>query len=42
MTSHASHAIEAGILFASLILIGPGRYALAAGCCGKDPSKKEK
>lgn len=24
----ASHAIEAGILFASLILIGPGRYAI--------------
>lgn len=24
----ASHAIEAGILFAALILIGPGRYAL--------------
>ncbi|MBC8073088.1 MAG: DoxX family protein [Deltaproteobacteria bacterium] len=25
----ASHAIEAGILFASLLLIGPGRFALA-------------
>ena len=24
----SSHAIEAGILFASLVLIGPGRFAL--------------
>ncbi len=27
----ASHAIEAGILFASLLLIGPGRYSLDRG-----------
>lgn len=27
----ASHAIESGILFASLILIGPGKYTLGRG-----------
>jgi len=29
----ASHAIEAGILFLSLILIGPGRYSLDGRKC---------
>ena len=29
----ASHAIEAGILFLSLILIGPGRYSLNGRKC---------
>lgn len=31
----ASHAIESGILFAALILIGPGRFALHPGGKGK-------
>lgn len=26
----ASHAIEAGIVFAAMILVGPGRYAIDA------------
>ncbi len=32
-----SHAVEAGILFLSLIFIGPGKYSLdeRIGCCGK-------
>lgn len=31
----ASHAIEAGIVFLSLILIGPGKYSLDRMCCRK-------
>jgi putative oxidoreductase len=31
----ASHAIECGIVFLSLILIGPGRFSIDAMLCGK-------
>ncbi len=31
----ASHALEAGIVFLSLILIGPGKYSLDQKLCGK-------
>lgn len=31
----ASHAIEVGIVFLSLFLIGPGKYSLDARCCKK-------
>ena len=31
----ASHAIELGIVFLSLILIGPGKYSLDQRCCKK-------
>jgi putative oxidoreductase len=35
----ASHAIEAGILFLSLILIGPGKYSLDSYIAGKKKKK---
>ncbi|MFC1760810.1 DoxX family protein [Planctomycetota bacterium] len=35
-----SHALEAGILFLSLILIGPGKYSLDAKCTFKRATKK--
>lgn len=34
----AAHAIEAGILFLSLMLIGPGRFSLGRNC-GQEASK---
>ena len=37
--SMASHAIELGVVFMSLVLIGPGRYSLDEKLCGKRREK---